>query len=420
MQGGLPIWLNARTIALFLAMLLVYGSLLPFEFHLETTIEQANSPVGWLIGILTAPRWYWHGDTAHIGIIPSAWLVDLAVNLLLYTPLGIALRLDLDRHGRSLARKLLTIALTLGFISYLVECAQGLMLTRVPSLIDVLCNTAGGIVGACFAKPVAGLFTNVAGWAYHLGFVPLARSTWSRALVAGLAVIVATGLLSQAVVPRGAWLPFAGFQPMPYDVAFLRLGELMTGYLLLAVALAFAVGAMPVRRRVAWLFAAQITFSLWRITVSGLRGAGNLDFTEPVIAVLAVGTLIVMAHIAVNGGHARRWPYPADPKGAAPHSAAPAMVICLRGRRSGSHPRGRFRASGQDVEALAGGSMGVELVSHLGGLLQQRHRRLALCFGDRLRFGEHRHLNLGVQRGVGGDGADAAHAGCIGRAGRAA
>ncbi|MBW7902754.1 MAG: VanZ family protein [Rhodocyclaceae bacterium] len=119
-----------RYLALAYAALVVYASLHPFSGWRDPGISPlAFLDAGW-------PRW-WTG-------------FDLAVNVLVYVPLGYLLTLALGRRlGRLPAA--LAGALLAALLSLCMETAQTWLPTRVPSNLDLSCNALGGLLGAVAA-----------------------------------------------------------------------------------------------------------------------------------------------------------------------------------------------------------------------------------------------------------------------------
>jgi VanZ family protein len=118
---------TARRLAVAIALLIVWGSLYPFEFQ-------------WPTPELLAYK------LAHAG---SHFLshADLMANFLLYMPLGLACLLALQ--GASAGRRILRATLAGSALSLSMELAQLATLHRVTSLYDWLLNSAGACVGAC-------------------------------------------------------------------------------------------------------------------------------------------------------------------------------------------------------------------------------------------------------------------------------
>ena len=131
-HGHGPILLS-RYLALAWFGLVVYGSLHPFAGWRDTGV----SPVAFLEG-----GW------------PRYWTVfDLAANVAVYLPLGFFLTLALSRlPGRYTA--LLLATLLAGGVSFGLETLQTWLPSRVPSNVDLACNSVGGLLGALWAKGV--------------------------------------------------------------------------------------------------------------------------------------------------------------------------------------------------------------------------------------------------------------------------
>ncbi|MDD2884020.1 MAG: VanZ family protein [Dechloromonas sp.] len=128
--GRRPILL-ARYLALAWCGLIVYGSLHPFAGWRNNGVR--------LLAFLDAdwPR-YWTG-------------FDLLANVAVYLPLGFFLTLALrpwpGRYTAPSLAVLLAALLSLG-----MESLQNWLPSRVPSNLDLLCNTLGGLLGAAWAQ----------------------------------------------------------------------------------------------------------------------------------------------------------------------------------------------------------------------------------------------------------------------------
>ena len=131
-HGRGPILL-ARYLALAWLGLVVYASLHPFAGWRDTGV----SPIAFLDG-----GW------------PRYWTVfDLAANVAVYLPLGFFLTLALNGvPGRYTA--LLLATLLAGGTSFGLETLQTWLPSRVPSNLDLACNTLGGLLGALWAQAV--------------------------------------------------------------------------------------------------------------------------------------------------------------------------------------------------------------------------------------------------------------------------
>ena len=117
--------------------LIVYASLHPFSgWHISGISPFVFLTSGW-------PR-YWT-------------LLDLLSNVVAYVPLGFFLAQSMmSRIGRLGALLLTTMA---GFaLSFVIECAQSYLPSRVPSNVDLVCNGLGSLAGALLSVCVGKLY----------------------------------------------------------------------------------------------------------------------------------------------------------------------------------------------------------------------------------------------------------------------
>lgn len=126
--------------------------------------------------------------------VTDGWLADMGRNVVLFAPLGLALGRTTDR--------LVRVALFAFALSVAIEVAQLWIPGRHPSPLDLVSNTAGGILGSA----LPGLVARARRW--HLcrpGELSMACS------VAGAMVVVASSFLLAATFPEavyyGGWTP---------------------------------------------------------------------------------------------------------------------------------------------------------------------------------------------------------------------
>jgi VanZ family protein len=121
---------TAWPLALATVCLVVYASLYPFA----DWRDQGISP----FRFLTAP-------------LPQYWTgFDVGANLLGYAPLGFLLALSALRSRR--VSWAVTVAVLAGFLlSLSMETLQSYLPSRIPSNVDLVLNTLGAWLGACFA-----------------------------------------------------------------------------------------------------------------------------------------------------------------------------------------------------------------------------------------------------------------------------
>ena len=122
-----------RRLLLLVLALIVYGSLYPWHFDFSPRVN----PLSFLLS-----SWSFRWD--------RYLLRDVAVNVLLYIPLGAAAALVLARkHSRAVA---VALAIPLGtVVSAILEMLQIYVPGRQSSLVDVASNTAGTAAGALAA-----------------------------------------------------------------------------------------------------------------------------------------------------------------------------------------------------------------------------------------------------------------------------
>jgi VanZ family protein len=121
---------TAWPLALATICLIVYASLYPFT----DWRDQGISP----FRFLTAP-------------LPQYWTgFDVGANLLGYAPLGFLLALSALR-SRRVSWAVTVAVLASGLLSLAMETLQSYLPVRIPSNVDLLLNTVGAWLGACFA-----------------------------------------------------------------------------------------------------------------------------------------------------------------------------------------------------------------------------------------------------------------------------
>ncbi len=131
-HGRGPILLS-RYLALAWCGLVVYGSLHPFSGWRDTGV----SPIAFLEG-----GW------------PRYWTTfDLVANVAVYLPLGFFLALALSSLPGRFSGLLLATLLA-GSVSFCMETLQTWLPSRVPSNLDLACNSFGGLLGALWAQAV--------------------------------------------------------------------------------------------------------------------------------------------------------------------------------------------------------------------------------------------------------------------------
>jgi VanZ family protein len=236
--------------------IVVYGSLYPF--HFEYGARAANP-------LLTVLRGW-----------PTVWdrfvYRDILLNVLLYIPLGLtAAMVFLRRHSRA-ASALGAIAAAFA-VSLSVEMLQAFTPQRDPSLLDVLTNVLGGILGAVIALRAEGRIRD------------LVRAPDRGLRVAGIVLLAAWAV--QEFYPLFPALGRAHLYAALYGLLHTRHVSLVETWL--GVAEWFAVGlaleSAFVRMRTAWL-AALMLFSLCAQLAIIERALTASEVTAAAIALL--------------------------------------------------------------------------------------------------------------------------------------
>jgi VanZ family protein len=129
-QPADPFQRTARWLLGAVVVLILYGSLFPFEFDTRTHVP--------LLELATALSF----ERSSRG--------DIVANLLLYVPLGLCMAIALSRRWPAVVNFALAAA-TGALLSLAVELLQTMEAARVASLTDVLLNTAGAGIGAVVA-----------------------------------------------------------------------------------------------------------------------------------------------------------------------------------------------------------------------------------------------------------------------------
>ena len=269
-------WISPWVLASIVLIALVYGSLIPFGF---------DGTRG-----LSAPRFEaLPTGQSSIGV-PFAFS-DLIVNLLLYVPLGITLRLALRRRRWGVVPEVLATVLVCLCVSFGVELLQGLMPARVASLNDVAMNTAGGLVGAGIAVVLWRLTQRIAFGLYcKLAVVHdrlrriLAKPGIAMALAGGNALVIGIWYIGEVGRSTSdadqAALPFERAFALPYDLGALLLGEAMLVYAGLGCLLLVLTYTGTRRLAMNWVvlgvvvlaFAAELTRALTHNAIPDVTG----------------------------------------------------------------------------------------------------------------------------------------------------
>lgn len=124
-------WLEI--LALGWTLLIVYGSLIPFDFSWDA--EQPDT-------------------STYFGVpLVGVNFPDVASNIAMYAPLGLLLSAFFVRRGLPVVAAILATLVLAGVMGYSMELVQKFIVSRVASVADVLCNIIGAGVGVALYAP---------------------------------------------------------------------------------------------------------------------------------------------------------------------------------------------------------------------------------------------------------------------------
>lgn len=312
-----PGWLRAPAMALVWAALVVYGSLLPFGMDFSGAIDKAGGVLPAIYAWLCSPAWVpATAETSSLGV--PTWASDLVLNLVMYGPLGVLLRLTASRiTGRQLVQ-IVAAVLGVAALSWMIEATQSLIPGRYASVQDVLANTLGGAVGVLLGHKVNAAWHGLAfllfrklhrPWEALTRWIPEQRSR-PLAVFTVLMVnvcLIAAWFLFTGPVPGGGGheqalqlVPFKQQFARSYDVAALLLGRSLIVYCLAGAVVMLTMMRGSTRRALGWVVL-TVALSAACLEAAKLLGRGvSADITEPMIAVIAGGLVLTAGFMMVH------------------------------------------------------------------------------------------------------------------------
>jgi len=283
---------------------LIYGSLIPFDFKGSQAVDQQGGALPALVDTFTSPQWIAaaQGESS-LGL--SFAMSDLLMNLALYLPLGVTLRMALRAWWRSAPFEVLgTVAIAFA-LSWAVESLQGLMPMRVASLNDVLANTGAAMFAALIAPVVWRLYKASAFGVYCrlAGVLDRLRQFVQRPAVAiTLAIINAVviglwylGQLQRAGIGDQSTqaLPFERAFTLPYDLGVLMLGEALLAYAGIGCLLLLLTYTGVHRIAMGWVVLGVVMLAFVAEVSRAAMHNASLDITGPLLALSAAAIMAV-------------------------------------------------------------------------------------------------------------------------------
>jgi len=313
-----PAWLRAPLLALLWAALLAYGSLLPLGFDFSSITSEAGGVWVGIAKVMNSPGWITPtSDVSSLGV--PVWVSDLLLNLAMYVPLGVLLRLTASRLTGQQWVQVVSATLVILIMSWVIESAQSLVHGRYGSLQDILSNTTGGLIGVLLGHTVNSLWRGGAFVAYRLTARPmrwinntlLARrarvlTVWvvllfDACLITCGYLMMSPGSLAESSASTVSMIPFEQYFQRSYDVGVLLLGRTMVVY-------GLAVGALlmlPVmqgrtRRALVWVTLSVSLMAIAAEVVKPMTVGIQADVTGPVVALIAGAMILTMGFMLVH------------------------------------------------------------------------------------------------------------------------
>ncbi|MFN3168461.1 MAG: VanZ family protein [Phycisphaeraceae bacterium] len=319
--AGHPLWARPMLLSCAIAVAVLYGSLIPFDFAWSSAVDRGGGMLGAILDALTSPRWT-PPQAGHSSLGVPVAASDLVLNLLLYAPLGVTLRMALRPRTRHAAAQVGGAVLLAFAMSWLVESLQSLMPARVASANDAVANTCGALLAALVAPALWGWYKRAVFWVYCKSSGPIARlRAWRdrpvTAIVLALfnAVVIGgwyalelrrTGVVGDSA---GGGLPFQRAFDLPYDLGALVLGRAMLVYAGLGCLLLLLTCTAGRRVALGWVVLAVALIALAAELSRAATHDAMPDVTGPLLALAAAALMSVTVYtfsLAVKRSNRRR------------------------------------------------------------------------------------------------------------------
>lgn len=294
--------------ACFVVAAVIYGSLIPFEFAWADAVERAGGIGSALMAALSSPSWVVAspGESAY-GV--SHAVSDWAMNLLLYVPVGLTVRMAFRLRFRSWAIELLGTFLFAAALSWSVESLQGLMPARVASLNDILANTVSAMAGAVLAPWIWSVYKRFSFWAY-CKLVLLIEKLRALRERPGVVMVIALG----NALAIGAWyvlevgrsqgepgfaLPFERAFNLPYDMGAVLLGQALLVYAGIGCLLLLLTYTGARRLAMNWVVLGVVLLAFAAEFSRVVTQGSAPDITGPLLALAAGSVMTVTVYTFV-------------------------------------------------------------------------------------------------------------------------
>lgn len=293
-----PAWVYWLLVWIWIA-LLIYGSLLPFVFHLPPVLHHLR---GWF-----DVTWWWRQyRPAWPSFLPwHHWLHgDGPMNVLLYMPVGLLWRMYARAKLRGWRAQWVAPVLFAGLLSLTMETGQIFVVHRVTSMQDIWMNLLGGTLGAWALVPLVLLLRRIIFFIYCRTTLwrAAAGARWAnrrphrRLAIGVMAAVVVAVLIQTALHPaehrsRIEWPPFISAFAADYNIGITALAREWLLWLAVVTAWALAVLLAGGRIRWRWLVAAALALAVARQLIDYFLRTRTADTTDLFLAASAPGLL---------------------------------------------------------------------------------------------------------------------------------
>ncbi|MEM6257073.1 MAG: VanZ family protein [Planctomycetota bacterium] len=296
------VWMRPGVLAGVAATVILYGSLLPFDFAWSAAVKESGGVSAALWTALSSPQWA--AAKQGVSSIGVPFVVsDLLMNLALYLPLGVTARMALRARWSHWPSEVFGTCVIALVLSWTVESLQSLMPMRVASLNDVLANTVAALVAATLAPLLWQAYRRSSFWLYcklagvigqlrHLAARPGVAITIAllNAFLIGLwyvGELHKAGIGDQAVLA----LPFERAFALSYDLGFLVLGEALLAYAVIGCLLLLLTYTGTQRVAMGWVVLAVVVLAFGAELSRAATHHAVPDITGPLLALSAVAIM---------------------------------------------------------------------------------------------------------------------------------
>lgn len=298
------VWTRPGVLAICVVAVLIYGSLLPFDFEWSAAVHASGGVLPALLDAFLSPQWTLaRAGKSSLGL--SFEMSDLLMNLALYLPLGVTVRMMLRAWWQRWPFEVLGACAIAFFLSWSVESLQSLMPSRYASINDVLCNCSAALLAALIAPGVWRVYRLSAFALYcRLAGVLAALRSLAQKPSVGIAIAAINALviglwyvgeLQKAGIGDRSMiaLPFERAFHLPYDLGVLVLGEALLAYAGIGCLLMLLTYTGVQRIAMGWVVLGVVALAFAAEVSRAATHDTTPDITGPLLALSAAAIMAV-------------------------------------------------------------------------------------------------------------------------------